>query len=51
MGYDKHFTYEKICLISFYIQKGLKFFGTNPDQYTFIKGFKAPGAGSMIKAI
>ena len=51
MGYDKYLTYNKICLISLYLQKGLKFFGTNPDKYTMIDGYRMPGTGCLIKSV
>lgn len=36
MGYDFTLNYSKIMLISFYVQMGAKFIGTNPDKYTMI---------------
>lgn len=51
MGYDFHLNYKKICLITFYVQKGAKFIATNPDKYTMIEGLKVPGCGSMVKVI
>jgi len=44
-------TYSKICLASFHIQKGAKFFGTNPDKYSLVRGMKVPSAGSMLSLI
>jgi 4-nitrophenyl phosphatase len=51
MGYDNTLTYNKIVLTSLHVQKGAKFFGTNPDKYTMIADMKVPGCGSMIKCI
>jgi ribonucleotide monophosphatase NagD (HAD superfamily) len=51
MGFDIDFNYQKMCLICLYLQKGLKFIGTNPDKGTIIEGFRVPGAGSMIKSV
>lgn len=51
VGWDHQLTFSKLCLISFYIQKGTKCFGTNPDRYTMIGGYKVPGCGSIIAAI
>ncbi len=44
-------TYAKICLASFHIQKGAKFFGTNPDKFSMVRGLKVPSAGSMLSLI
>ena len=44
-------TYNKVCLASLYVQNGLKFFGTNPDRYTIVDGYRMPGAGSFIKTV
>lgn len=51
VGYDKFMTYAKICLASFHIQKGAKFFGTNPDKFSYVRGLKVPSCGSMIDLI
>lgn len=51
MGYDNTINYNKIVLISLYVQLGAKFIATNPDKYTMIAGVKIPGCGSMIKTI
>lgn len=51
MGYDNHITYTKICLLSLYIQHGVKFIGTNPDKYTMRHGHRMPGCGSMLACI
>lgn len=51
MGYDDTLTYNKIVLISLYVQMGAKFIGTNPDKYTIKSNLKIPGCGSMIKCI
>lgn len=51
VGWDNEMTFSKICLIGFHLQKGVKFFGTNPDKFTMIRGFKVPGAGSIIASI
>lgn len=48
VGWDNSMTFNKTCLIGFHLQKGVKFFGTNPDKYTMIGGYKVPGAGSII---
>jgi ribonucleotide monophosphatase NagD (HAD superfamily) len=37
--------------VSFHVQNGAKFIGTNPDKYTMIAGYKALGNGSMIKCV
>lgn len=44
-------SFSKACLISFHLQNGAKFFGTNPDKFTMIGGYKVPGAGSIIASI
>ena len=46
-----HMTYAKSSLACYHIQKGIKFFGTNPDKYTLIRGFLIPGCGSIISTI
>jgi ribonucleotide monophosphatase NagD (HAD superfamily) len=51
LGYDINLTYQKICLISFFVQTGVKFIATNPDKYTMIGNFKVPGNGSFLKLI
>lgn len=49
IGYDKGMNYNKLCLISLYLQNGLKLFGTNPDRYTMVENYRMPGAGCFIK--
>lgn len=44
-------TFAKQCYICFHIQNGIKFFGTNPDKYTSIGGYKVPGCGSILASI
>ena len=44
-------TYAKSCLACYHIQKGVKFFGTNPDKFTMIRGFRIPGCGSILSTI
>ena len=44
-------TYAKSCLACYHIQKGVKFFGTNPDKFTLIRGFRIPGCGSILSTI
>ena len=51
VGWDSQMTFLKSCLISFHLQRGAKFFGTNPDKFTKIGGYKVPGAGSIISSI
>lgn len=51
MAYDNNFTYTKLCLLSLYVQKGVKFIGSNPDKYTMRHGFRMPGCGSMLACV
>ena len=51
MGWDCEMSFSKSCLISFHLQNGVKFFGTNPDKFTMIRGYKVPGAGSILASI
>ena len=51
MGYDSSITYGKICLICFYLERGIPFLGTNPDKHTMINGSKIPGTGCLIKSV
>ena len=44
-------SYAKATLIGIQIQKGSKFFGTNPDHFTVVQGIKTPGAGSMLSML
>lgn len=51
MAYDNNFTYTKLCLLSLYVQKGVKFIGSNPDKYTMRHGHRMPGCGSMLACV
>ena len=51
MGLDLNFTYNKMALANFYIQKGSKFIATNDDEFDMVGGKKSPGAGVMVKSI
>jgi len=51
VGMDRELTYEKIKIASFFIRKGLPFYGTNPDpSYPTSQGLE-PGAGACIAAV
>lgn len=50
-GIDYNMNYAKATLAGIQIQRGSKFFGTNPDHFTIVQGFKTPGAGSMLSMI
>jgi ribonucleotide monophosphatase NagD (HAD superfamily) len=51
IGYDNQFNYKKLCLLSLYAQKGIKFFSTNPDKATMMEGYRMPGCVSIVKSI
>ena len=51
VGWDKDMSFFKQCLVIFQVQKGAKLFGTNPDKYTIIGGYKVPGCGSILASI
>lgn len=42
-------SYTKATLLAMYLQKGVKFIGTNADKFTMVDGFRVPGNGSMIQ--
>jgi ribonucleotide monophosphatase NagD (HAD superfamily) len=44
-------TFIKQCYISFHIQNGIKLFGTNPDKFINLGGYKLPGNGAILAAI
>lgn len=50
-GYDSKITYAKILLVTLYIQRKTAFVATNPDKYTIIDNYRAPGCGSLISPI
>lgn len=50
-GYDSHITYAKILLVTMYVQRKAVFLATNPDKYTMIDIYRAPGCGSLISPI
>ncbi len=51
MAYDSNFSYAKLCLLSVYVQRGVKFIGSNPDKYTMRHGYRMPGCGSMLACL
>lgn len=51
MAYDNNFNYTKLCLLSLYVQRGVKFIGTNPDKFTMRNGLRMPGCGSMLACV
>lgn len=51
VGWDLEMTLLKQAFISFHLQNGVKFFGTNPDRYTMIEQYKVPSCGSILKAL
>jgi len=50
-GYDSQINYAKILLIIMYVQRKAAFVATNPDKYTIIDNYRAPGCGSLISPI
>ena len=38
-------------LITLYVQRKVAFIATNPDKYTMIDNYRAPGCGSLISPI
>jgi len=48
---DRTITYEKLTEATLLIQRGIPFFGTNPDRSYPIPEGEAPGAGSILAAL
>lgn len=51
VGWDKKMNFSKATLASLHVQRGLKFFKTNPDRFSIVGGYKIPSCGSIAKII
>lgn len=51
VGWDKHFTFDKMKYATLAIRNGSKFIGTNPDNTYPSKEGIIPGAGAIISSI
>jgi len=51
VGFDRNFTYRKLCLASVYLQKGAKLVATNPDASDRVGAFFMPGNGCSVASI
>ncbi len=51
VGFDEHFTVEKLKTVSRLVSAGVPFYSTNPDPYIYIESGLYPENGAIIAAI
>ncbi|CAM9409248.1 unnamed protein product [Chrysoparadoxa australica] len=51
IGLDQGFSYRKLCMASFYIQRGAHFVGTNLDTSDRMGSYLIPGTGPLLQSI
>ena len=51
MSVDYNFNYYKLAFASLAIQRGAKFFASNPDHHMQTKNGLIPGGGSVVESV